>query len=83
MLVPLIVGGLGPVELFIIMALIVLLFGAKKLPELARASGQAMGEFQRGRAEIEDEIRSVTEGRVEDEVNDVVDDVVTDSAKTA
>lgn len=45
----------GP-ELFIILAIAVLLFGANKLPELARSSGQAMGEFKRGRQELEAEL---------------------------
>ncbi|SEO35679.1 Sec-independent protein translocase TatA [Halogranum amylolyticum] len=47
----------GP-ELLIILAVIVLLFGANRLPELAHASGRAMGEFRRGREEIEQEIRA-------------------------
>jgi sec-independent protein translocase protein TatA len=49
----------GP-EMFIILAIVVLLFGANKLPALARSSGQAMGEFQKGRNEIEDELRAAT-----------------------
>lgn len=61
MFTPLFVGGIGPMELFIVLFLAVLLFGAQKLPELARASGQAMGEFQRGRAEIEAELRQSAE----------------------
>jgi sec-independent protein translocase protein TatA len=51
------VGGFGPMELALILMLVVLLFGANKLPELARSSGQAMGEFQKGRQEIERELR--------------------------
>lgn len=38
--------GLGPTELLIIVGVIVLLFGAKKLPELARGSGQALRIFK-------------------------------------
>jgi sec-independent protein translocase protein TatA len=34
------------VEWFIILAVLVLLFGAKKIPELARAVGQSMREFR-------------------------------------
>jgi sec-independent protein translocase protein TatA len=45
----------GP-ELLIILAIAVLLFGANKLPDLARSSGQAMGEFKRGRQELEAEL---------------------------
>ena len=56
-LVPAFVGVPGGPELLIILAIAVLLFGANKLPELARSSGQAMGEFKKGRQEIETEIR--------------------------
>lgn len=38
--------GLGPPELLIILAIIVLLFGAAKLPELARGSGRALRIFK-------------------------------------
>jgi sec-independent protein translocase protein TatA len=40
--------NIGAPELIIAGALIVLLFGAKKLPELARSLGQAKAEFQKG-----------------------------------
>jgi sec-independent protein translocase protein TatA len=45
MVTPLI-AGLGPTELIIILAVIVLLFGAAKLPELARGSGRALRIFK-------------------------------------
>ena len=45
-LAPLLVGGLGGMELLIILAVLVLLFGASKLPELARGSGQALKIFK-------------------------------------
>ena len=52
------VGGMpGGMELAIILLLVILLFGADKLPKLARSTGQAMGEFQKGREDIEREIR--------------------------
>lgn len=38
--------GLGPTELLIIFAVIVLLFGASKLPDLARGSGRALRIFK-------------------------------------
>ena len=39
-------ANLGPTELIIIAAVLVLLFGAKKLPELARGSGRALRIFK-------------------------------------
>lgn len=43
--------GIGPEELIILLAIILLLFGPQKLPELARALGRSFGEFDRGKAE--------------------------------
>jgi sec-independent protein translocase protein TatA len=43
---PLLVGGLGTPELLIILAVLILLFGASKLPELARGSGRALRIFK-------------------------------------
>jgi sec-independent protein translocase protein TatA len=40
------IGGLGTPELLIILAVLVLLFGAAKLPELARGSGRALRIFK-------------------------------------
>ncbi|MEF8859820.1 MAG: twin-arginine translocase TatA/TatE family subunit [Halolamina sp.] len=45
--------------MMIILLIIVLLFGANKLPKLARSSGQAIGEFSRGRAEMESKLTSL------------------------
>jgi sec-independent protein translocase protein TatA len=39
---------------WIILLVVVLLFGAKKLPELAKAVGQSMKEFQKGKEGVED-----------------------------
>jgi len=46
--------------LWIVLLILVLLVGSKKLPELARAMGRAMGEFQKGRMEMERELREAT-----------------------
>ena len=43
---PQLIGGLGTPELIIIFAVIILLFGASKLPELARGSGRALRIFK-------------------------------------
>ena len=39
-------GSLGPTEIILILLVVVLLFGAKKLPELARGSGRALRIFK-------------------------------------
>ena len=53
-------GPVGP-EMLIILLVLVLLFGANKIPKLARSTGQAMGEFKKGREEIEDELSDMTD----------------------
>lgn len=45
------VGGLGPLEITILLGLFFVLFGAQRLPELANALGRSKGEFQKGLAE--------------------------------
>jgi sec-independent protein translocase protein TatA len=55
-IVPLFPGIPGGIEVFVVLLIIVLLFGANKLPKLARSSGQAMGEFKKGREEMEEEL---------------------------
>ncbi|MFD1634599.1 Sec-independent protein translocase subunit TatA/TatB [Haloplanus ruber] len=56
-IVPLFPGLPGGPELLIVLFVLVLLFGANKIPKLARSTGQAMGEFKRGREEIEEELQ--------------------------
>ena len=51
-------------EAIFILIVAVLLFGGKKLPELARGLGQALGEFKKARDEFEREIRNATEVEV-------------------
>lgn len=45
----------GP-DLLVILLIVLLLFGAKKLPELARGMGQAMREFNKAKDDFEHEI---------------------------
>ncbi|MEC7989312.1 MAG: twin-arginine translocase TatA/TatE family subunit [Candidatus Thermoplasmatota archaeon] len=69
------VGGLGPLELSILLLLFFVLFGAQRLPELANALGRSKGEFQKGLSEattIGDSARTVADleagGRTPDQV---------------
>ena len=51
----LMIAGLGPTELVVIVLVIVLLFGATKLPQLAKALGQSKKAFREGIEEGEKE----------------------------
>jgi sec-independent protein translocase protein TatA len=44
----LILGVVGPTEVILILAIVLLLFGGKKLPELMRGIGQGAREFKKG-----------------------------------
>jgi sec-independent protein translocase protein TatA len=43
--------NLGPGELLIILAIVLLIFGGSKLPQLARSLGKAQSEFKKGASE--------------------------------
>jgi len=45
------IGMPGQTELLVIVFVILLLFGAKKLPELSRSLGKSLGEFKKGQKE--------------------------------
>ena len=63
-------GPIGMPEMVMIFIIILLLFGAKKLPELARGIGKSMGEFKKAKEEFEQEItRAETETRVKEVPN--------------
>ena len=69
---PLAFGMPGGPEFIWIFIIVLLLFGAKKLPELARGVGKSMGEFKKAREEFEREItRSEDDVRREDRPKDV------------
>ena len=53
--------GIGTTELIIIMFIILLIFGAKKLPELAQGLGKGIREFKKASNEIQDEFKTSTE----------------------
>ncbi len=62
-----IMGPIGMPVMMMIFVVILLLFGAKKLPELPRGVGKSMGEFKKARDDFEREItRTETETRVKE-----------------
>jgi sec-independent protein translocase protein TatA len=66
----------GGMELVVVLLIAVLLFGANKIPKLARSTGEAMGEFQKGREEVEQELQEIREGADVD--TDIDTDIDTD-----
>lgn len=47
--------GLGPQELLVILVIVLILFGAQRLPDLARSLGSSVKEFKKGVADLKDE----------------------------
>ncbi len=53
--------GLGTTEILLIVVVIVLLFGAKRIPDLARAFGRASAEYKKAKDELARESQEFTE----------------------
>jgi len=50
-------GMIGGMELVLILAVVLILFGAKKLPELAKGLGQGIREFKKASSEVTSELQ--------------------------
>ncbi len=59
-LLPLAVFGLGPMEIIVIVALLVLIFGVRKIPELGKGLGQGIRNFRGEMKAMQDETPEVT-----------------------
>jgi len=51
----------GPTELILMAVVVIILFGARKIPELGKSVGKTMGEYRKGRAEAERELKEMDE----------------------
>ena len=60
-------GRVGLGELLIILAVILLLFGATKLPQLARSMGKSVNEFKKGMKEGEEDTSKTAEEKKPEE----------------
>ena len=49
-------GSIGPSELIVVMLIVLLLFGSKRLPELARGLGKANRQFRKAMEDVKEEI---------------------------
>ena len=65
-LTPLFPGVPGGIEMAVILLIVVLLFGANKIPKLARSTGQATAEFRKGRKEVEEELQEMEQDEAEE-----------------
>ncbi|MGB2869915.1 MAG: twin-arginine translocase TatA/TatE family subunit [Bacteroidota bacterium] len=53
-------GNIGGSELFLILLIILVFFGAKKLPDLAKGLGQGIREFRKAARDVQDEVEKDT-----------------------
>ena len=66
-------GNIGGWEVVLILALALLLFGAKRLPEIARSLGKSLREFKKATKEVKDELEvndEIEEGEYKQEKKD-------------
>ena len=61
-------GSIGGPELFLILLIVLIFFGAKRLPDLARGLGQVIREFRKAARDVQDEVEK--EPKKLDEKND-------------
>jgi sec-independent protein translocase protein TatA len=57
--------GLGGWEIILILAVVLILFGAKKLPELAKGLGSGIKEFKKATREVTDEIHNAADDKAQ------------------
>lgn len=55
-------GHLGMPELLVILGIVVLIFGARRIPEIARSMGRGIREFKKAGEEITSDVKAVIEG---------------------
>jgi sec-independent protein translocase protein TatA len=53
--------GIGPMEIFVVLVIALVIFGPQKLPEMGRSLGKAIREFKSAGSEIQDEITKATD----------------------
>ena len=59
MITPLLFGSLGFWEIVLIVLVVILLFGGKKIPELMRGLGKGVKNFKEGLKDVEEEVKEI------------------------
>ena len=59
-MIPWLFGNIGATEALVILLVVLLLFGGKKIPELMHGIGKGVAGFRKGIKEIENEIKTTT-----------------------
>lgn len=67
-------GGLGPMELVIILLIVILLFGGRKIPEIAKGLGKGIRDFKSsmsGASDTDEEAKSVVNPAVKQDIKEI------------
>ena len=79
--------GLGPMELAIILVIVLVIFGAKRVPEIGASFGKGIREFKRSLSDVDNQIRQPDVSRPADRLNaggqDTATPIVRDDTKAA
>ena len=75
-------GMPGGTELLIVLAIVVLLFGAKKIPELAKGFGKGIKNFKEEMKEVDNEVGSTDEPKKVEKTEEVASATTTETTKT-
>ena len=70
MVTPLFIGGIGMQEVLLIVLVVLLFFGGKKIPELMKGIGKGVRSFKTGMNEVEDEINKPADDKKADAKED-------------
>lgn len=63
------IGNLGPMELFIILVIVLVIFGAKRVPEIGASIGKGIREFKRNISDMDRQIREPERDARVDQLN--------------
>jgi sec-independent protein translocase protein TatA len=57
------IGNFGPMELLLILVIVLVLFGARKVPEIGASIGKGIREFKRNISDVDKQVRASDDSR--------------------